>query len=66
MLTELRMKVEAKEQGFGYYQSSNLQGVLMERIDVSYAGKLHEQGRKPYSQYLSRGEDGSQEWVERH
>lgn len=33
MLAELRMRLEADKPDFGYYQSSNLQGVLMQRID---------------------------------
>lgn len=64
MLAELKMKLEADKPDFGYYQSSNLQGVLMERIDGEYAQKLHEQGLKPYSQCLVRTEKG-QEWAVR-
>lgn len=61
MLAELRMKVEADSPEFGYYQSSNMQGVLMEHIETKYAEKLHEQGIKPYSQCLLVGEE--KEWV---
>lgn len=61
MLAKLRMKLEVNSADFGYYQSSNMQGVLMEQIDSSYADKLHMAGLKPYSQYIL---DGSQkEWV---
>lgn len=56
MLAELTMELEADSAEFGYYQSSNLQGVLMEQIDSGYAQKLHEQGLKPYSQYLERAD----------
>lgn len=61
MLAELRMKVEADKPDFGYYQSSNLQGVLMQQIAPAYAQQLHEQGLKPYSQHLELG--SSKEWV---
>lgn len=60
MLAELRMKLETSEPGFGYYQSSNLQGILMEQVDAEYARQMHEQGLKPYSQYL---EPQTKEWV---
>lgn len=61
MLAELRMKLEADKPEFGYYQSSNMQGILMEQIDKDYAACLHEQGLKPYSQYLLIGEE--KEWI---
>ena len=44
MLAELKLELEADDPDFGHFQSSNLQGVLMERIDKSYASRLHEQG----------------------
>lgn len=52
MLAKLRMELEADKSEFGYYQSTNMQGVLMEQISSSYAEQMHEQGLKPYSQYL--------------
>lgn len=61
MLAELRMELEINKPGFGYYQSSNMQGVLMEVIDSSYAEYLHRQGLNPYSQYIVSGEKC--EWV---
>ena len=61
MLAELRMKLEVDKPEFGYYQSSNMQGILMEQIDMDYAARLHEQGMKPYSQYLLIGEE--KEWI---
>lgn len=61
MLAELRMKLEADSSEFGYYQSSNMQGILMEQIDNNYAEVLHEQGLKPYSQYILVGE--AKEWI---
>lgn len=61
MLAELRMKIEADSPELGYYQASNMQGVLMEHIDTGYAGLLHGQGLKPYSQYIMTGAE--KEWV---
>ena len=61
MLAELRMKLETDKPGFSYYQSSNMQGVLMQMIDGSYADYLHMQGLNPYSQYIVSGEEN--EWV---
>lgn len=61
MLAELRMKLEVDKEEFGYYQSSNMQGILMEHLKSSYAEKLHEQGLKPYSQYILGGQQ--KEWV---
>lgn len=61
MLAELRLELEVDDPAFGYYQSSNLQGVLMERIDADYAEQLHVQGLKPYSQYIRNGE--RKEWI---
>ncbi|MDE7325625.1 MAG: CRISPR-associated endoribonuclease Cas6 [Lachnospiraceae bacterium] len=60
MLAELKMELESDSAELGYFQSSNLQGVLMEQIDGCYAQKLHEQGIKPYSQYIT-GTD-KKEW----
>jgi CRISPR-associated endoribonuclease Cas6 len=50
MLAELRMELETEENQIGYYQSSNLQGVLMEQIDSDFALLLHTQSLNPYSQ----------------
>ncbi len=61
MLAELRMRLEVDKEEFGYYQSSNMQGILMEHLKESYAEKLHEQGLKPYSQYVLGGQQ--KEWV---
>lgn len=56
MLVELKMKLKPREQQIGYYQSSNLQGVLMEQIGSEYAEKLHQQKLNPYSQCITCGE----------
>ncbi len=62
MLAELRMKLQVDDGAFGYYQSSNMQGVLMEQIDSEYGAVLHQQGRNPYSQFLSC-ENGEWQWI---
>ena len=54
MLSELRMKLETDDNTISYYQSSNLQGVLMEQIDCNYAEILHQQGFNPYSQHIEQ------------
>ena len=61
MLAELRMKLDVDKPEFGCYQSSNMQGILMEQIDAGYAARLHEHGLKPYSQYLLIGKE--KEWI---
>lgn len=61
MLAKLRMRLEVDKPEFGYYQSSNMQGVLMEQLGSDYAEVLHEQGLKPYSQHILSGE--TCEWV---
>lgn len=50
MLAEVNLILKSKEQEIGYFQSSNLHGVLMERIDTNYAQYLHGQSLNPYSQ----------------
>ncbi|MCM1183529.1 MAG: CRISPR system precrRNA processing endoribonuclease RAMP protein Cas6 [Roseburia sp.] len=55
------MRLEVDRPEFGYYQSSNMQGVLMEQLDGGYAQRLHEQGLKPYSQCILSGE--FPEWI---
>lgn len=61
MLAELRMKLQTDDPAFGYYQSSNLQGVLMEKMESGYAEEMHQSALKPYSQYIV-GRD-IKEWV---
>lgn len=55
MLSELKIKLETNEKNLGYFQSSNMQGILMEQMDGDYAAQLHNQGLKPYSQFLISG-----------
>jgi CRISPR-associated endoribonuclease Cas6 len=50
MLAELKIELETQGNPIGYYQSSNLQGVLMEQIDSDFALLLHTQSLNPYSQ----------------
>ena len=61
MLAELRMKLDADKTEIGYYQSSNMQGILMERLESDYAEQLHISGLKPYSQYIAGS--SQKEWV---
>ena len=61
MLAKLTINLEADSEEFGYYQSSNMQGILMEQIDSEYAELLHRQGMNPYSQFL-RCDNGFQ-WI---
>lgn len=65
MLAELKMSLEADSEEFGCYQSSNLQGVLMERLDPDYAALLHQQGLNPYSQFLYHEKGQGLTWVVR-
>lgn len=46
-----------RDKRHGSYLASLLQGVLMDRIDPVYAGKLHESAFHPYSQFVEEGED---------
>ena len=54
MPANLKMRIEP-EQGrkMSYQMSSGMHGLLMEMIPAEQAAKLHEQGLRPYSQYLS-------------
>lgn len=61
MLAELRLELETDSPEFGYYQSSNMQGILMQQTDSAYASLLHEQGLRPYSQHIAAGKPA--EWV---
>lgn len=61
MLAELRMKLDVDKTEIGYYQSSNMQGILMARLETDYAERLHISGLKPYSQYIAGS--SQKEWV---
>lgn len=61
-LVELKLTLEEPEkQYFNFSKGSLLQGVLFEHISSDYADELHNQGLKPYSQYI-RIEDESINW----
>jgi CRISPR-associated endoribonuclease Cas6 len=62
MLAELKLKLDVVDQKIGYYQSSNLQGVLMEHINSDYASVLHGQKWNPYSQNIT-GKDEEVVWT---
>lgn len=51
-LVRLKLLLDGDAGEFHRNQASLFQGVLMEQIDPEYAQYLHEQGMKPYSQYL--------------
>lgn len=58
MLTKLVITLEKnKNEKYGYYMGSMLQGVLMQAIDKDYASKLHESQIHPYSQFVSFDQD---------
>ena len=57
MLAELKMELKTDNKQFGYFQSSNLQGVIMEKVSPVYAGFLHEQGLNPYSQHIEKNDE---------
>lgn len=56
MYVELCMEFGKIE--INFQQSSNLQGVIMENISTEYAGILHGNQLNPYSQYVSKEENG--------
>lgn len=51
MLARLELFLES-DSDISSYQSSNLQGIIMQNIDAGYAEKLHAGRLNPYSQYL--------------
>lgn len=56
MLAQLKLKLTGNH--LNYYKSSNLQGVLYEKIDREYVEFLHSQQLHPYSQYVfKKGEE---------
>ncbi len=56
MLSTIRITLESEEK-ITYQKSSLFHGVLMEKLDAPYADELHEQGLKPYSQYVLLNRD---------
>lgn len=59
MLARLKLILDSRLE---YYQSSNLQGVLMQNIDTDYAEYLHNQRFNPYSIAVGH-EDGNIVWT---
>ena len=53
-VAHLTLELQADNEYFNYHKTSILQGIIMQEIHPDYASKLHEQGLKPYSQYLQR------------
>lgn len=54
MLRKLVIELKgSEEKRHGYFMGSLMQGVLMERIDPGLAGRLHENERHPYSQFVT-------------
>lgn len=60
MLAKLKLELES-DGDISVYNSSNLQGVIMEQINGGYADILHESKLNPYSQHLEIGE--KIEWI---
>lgn len=58
---KIRMTGDADKR-HGAYLASLLQGVMMERMDSSYAGKLHESAMHPYSQYVEEADGAGLVW----
>ncbi len=63
MLAELKFHLKTESDQFGVYQSSNMQGILMENIDAAYAEHLHSLNYNPYSQAILGRTD--KDWVVR-
>ena len=55
------MKIKLENNEVSFWQSSNLQGIIMENIDTNYAEKLHGNQLNPYSQYITK-ENGTPIW----
>ncbi|MCR4440863.1 MAG: CRISPR system precrRNA processing endoribonuclease RAMP protein Cas6 [Peptococcaceae bacterium] len=63
MLRTIKIVLEpGREEKCNYNMASLFHGILMERVERSYAAHLHESGLKPFSQFLGCGE-GGKTWV---
>ena len=51
-VAHLELKLETDNEYFNCHKSSILHGVIMQEIRPEYAELLHQQGLKPYSQYI--------------
>lgn len=57
-LVELKLVLKCEEsEKMSFNKASLLQGVIMQQIASDYAAKLHDQGLKPYSQYIRKEQD---------
>ena len=61
MLTELTMRLKS-EQSLDFWNSSLLQGVLMEHADPAFAERMHLTGLHPYSQHVFSTKDNGPIW----
>ena len=57
MLASLKLELRTDKDNLSVLQSSNLQGVIMQKIDTNYAERLHVSSLNPYSQYLRTGDE---------
>lgn len=64
MLSRLIMELQAKNSIDlpGIQKSSLLQGVMMEQIDPEYAGQMHQDGLRPYSEWIKQ-DNGRVYWI---
>ncbi|MDO4492121.1 MAG: CRISPR-associated endoribonuclease Cas6 [Lachnospiraceae bacterium] len=64
MLSKLELQIEyAHREKLSYQISSAMHGILMEYVDPEYAGRLHENGRKPFHQYVTDMTEHSFTWT---
>lgn len=64
MLTKLELLVEYNyTEKLSYQISSLMHGILMEVVDWEYGEVLHQNGRKPFQQYISKMTDHSFVWT---
>ena len=58
MLFRFELRLKCEKDFTSYNMGSLMHGVLMEKIPAEYACKLHEDGLKPFSQYVLPCDDG--------
>lgn len=63
MLCQIKIPFTSRKNlHYGRLSSSVMHGILMENISPEYAGRMHEQSLRPFSQYV-RCENGCNSWV---
>lgn len=64
MLSRLTMELKKEDsvELIGIQKSSLLQGVMMQQIDPEYAGKMHMNGLRPYSEWIKH-DAGKAYWI---